>query len=450
MVLITRYLPIITESNKPTIEANNTKEQIIDSILHNTTVGLINQLMVLADHANSIFTTLTNESTLVCNRLNKLNGRISPLIQMVSNVEMYHQNNSIETLNSKPRAEYHADNAERHQHFNHSSIPQAVEAVYTHKCKAPPNLQLLDPYMDEGQKALKLYTNPDFFIDEWVAEQNKLREEARQRRRERKEARLRKKSEKGETSEVKKVKRVHKVRYDPVTGEKILIPVDSPATPTGNTPIPQPQYNNNLSSSQQHQTPNHIPPPPPTSSYHHPPPPSISTSNGSLPPPPPTSLNSSYNQAAQIPPPPSTSAPYISTPPPPPTSGYGTLNRQSLAVPLGAPPPPPPPSAPAPPPPPPPAAFVPKSGLAQALEAGGSNLKAAEIKPKASDARSDLLTSIMAGISLKPAEERKIAEAAPVKKEEALNVADILARRIAWAASDSEDDDDSDDDSDWD
>ncbi|EGC31242.1 hypothetical protein DICPUDRAFT_156917, partial [Dictyostelium purpureum] len=70
---------------------------------------------------------------------------------------------------------------------------------------------------------------------------------------------------------------------------------------------------------------------------------------------------------------------------------------------------------------------------------------------KASGARSDLLSSIMQGIALKPAEERKIPEPTSKKEEAAaLNVADILARRIAWAASDSEDDSDSDSDSEWD
>ncbi|EFA75185.1 Scar1 [Heterostelium album PN500] len=439
MVLITRYLPSTIENNRPSLEGVQSKEQIVDAVLHNTTVGLINQLMVLADHANSIFSGLAAETSQVTARLNKLNGRLDPLIQMVNQVESYHQRTSIDTMNSRPRAEYHAENPEKSQLFTHASVPQSVTLVYNEKCYPPPSLHLLDPYMDEGQHSLKLYTNPDFFIDEWIAEMQKQREEARQRRRERKEARLRKKGEKGDAqAEVKKVKRLHKVRYDPVTGEKILIPVDgapSPAAPS-----------TSLASPSTPPTPvsHSFPPPPPINNNSYPSPPPIGLSS-SVPPPP---INNNY----RVPPPPIG----VSTPPPAmpshrPQSVYGQPqppgNIPTSYAPAPAPPPPPPvnTNAPAPPPPPPMAA---KSGLAAALE--GASLRPAETKPKAADARSDLLSSIVAGMSLKPAEERKIPEAQQQVKTEAVSVADILARRIAWAPSDSEDDDDSDDDSDWD
>ncbi|KAF2070011.1 hypothetical protein CYY_008668 [Polysphondylium violaceum] len=429
MVLITRYLPSINDNNKPNVENIQNKDQITDAVLHNNTVGIINQLMVLAHHANNIFKSLADESTAVVTRLNKLNSRIPPLMAMLPNIEAHHTNTSIESMNSKPRAEYHAENAERHQHFTHGSIPASVNQVYQEKCKPPPKLHLLDAYMDEGQKSLKLYTNPDFFIDEWVAEQQKQREEARQRRRERREARLKKKGEKVEGTEVKKVKRVQKVRYDPVTGEKIIITVDGPAA---NTPPPSRDASHQQQQQYQQQAPAHhqpqfsAPPPPQTAAHFTPPPPPMNQFNT----PPPLQSNPSFSGAFSSPPPPS------STYSPPPQQNIS--HHHAPSAPTSAPPPPPPPPPPSAPAPPPPPSF--KSSVAS---------EGAAAKPKASDARSDLLTSIISGISLKPAEERKIAE--PVaKKEEGLNVADILARRIAWAASDSEDDDDSDEDSDWD
>ncbi|EGG17473.1 SCAR1 [Cavenderia fasciculata] len=459
MVLITRYLPSVNENNLPSLDNVTSKDAIVDTVMQNSTVGIINQLMVLAGHANSIFASLTQESAAITQRLNNLNQRMTPLIQMIPTVESYHQRSSIDVLNSHPRAEYHADNPEKHQMFLSTMVPPTVKEVYQ-GCQAPPKLHLLDPYMDNNQKSLKLYTNPDFFIDEWVAEQTKLREEARQRRRERKEARLKKKTEKtAETSEVK-VKRVHKVRYDPVTGEKILIPFDSPAAPSS-APTAGSAHVSNLSM-QPAAHGNHLPPPP---SNYPAPPPAVHNSGGSagggfnaMPPPPPPQDHHYHPTASGhggLPPPPlsQSSSAYFQTPPPPsaqnhyatpPPTGMGAGSRQSVIQSNAAPPPPPPP-APAPPPPPPPMSA--KNPLASALE--GANLKATEIKPKAQDARSDLLSSIIAGRSLKPMEERAVPEPVASKDSGAINVADILARRIAWAPSDSEDDD-SDDDSDWD
>ncbi len=70
--------------------------------------------------------------------------------------------------------------------------------------------------MEDGQKCLKLYTNPEFFIDEWIAEQKRQQDEAKQKRRERREARLKRKQEKGGTDTTvapKKVGRIRKVKY---------------------------------------------------------------------------------------------------------------------------------------------------------------------------------------------------------------------------------------------
>ena len=37
----------------------------------------------------------------------------------------------------------------------------------------------MNPFMDDGKDALKQYTNPSFFLDEWIQEQLRQREEAK-------------------------------------------------------------------------------------------------------------------------------------------------------------------------------------------------------------------------------------------------------------------------------
>ncbi len=37
----------------------------------------------------------------------------------------------------------------------------------------PPDLSPLDPYREDGKPCLKEYTNPSFFVEEWIAEQKR-------------------------------------------------------------------------------------------------------------------------------------------------------------------------------------------------------------------------------------------------------------------------------------
>jgi len=97
------------------------------------------------------------------------------------------------------------------------------------KALPPPPLHMMDPYMDEGRKCLSLYTNPQFFLDEWVAEQLKIRQAAKEERRKRREQRKnqREKDDKGQEKKTKKPTKLVKIIYDPHTGQKMTITVDA-------------------------------------------------------------------------------------------------------------------------------------------------------------------------------------------------------------------------------
>lgn len=72
----------------------------------------------------------------------------------------------------------------------------------------------MDPYRDDGKQCLKEYSNPSFFIDEWIAEQTRQREEL-------KKERARKRAERDAAGQKKPTKAVKKVqlarrKYDPM------------------------------------------------------------------------------------------------------------------------------------------------------------------------------------------------------------------------------------------
>ena len=72
----------------------------------------------------------------------------------------------------------------------------------------------------------------------------------------------------------------------------------------------------------------------------------------------------------------------------------------------------------------------------------GAKLKHTAGPEKKVEAQSDLMAMIRQGKQLKSAKERVLAAAPAQKSSGGLNVAEILARRIAVADSDDEDDDD--------
>jgi hypothetical protein len=61
--------------------------------------------------------------------------------------------------------------------------------------------------MDDGSACLALYTNPHFFLDEWISEQLKLRQAAKEERRKRREERR-----------AQKVTNTHKLSHNQFTG----------------------------------------------------------------------------------------------------------------------------------------------------------------------------------------------------------------------------------------
>lgn len=52
-------------------------------------------------------------------------------------------------------------------------------------CDTPPDLNKFTPYRDDKKDGLKFYTDPNYFYDLWVKDQNKLLEKKKKKVRER-------------------------------------------------------------------------------------------------------------------------------------------------------------------------------------------------------------------------------------------------------------------------
>lgn len=449
------------------IPLDTSQTVVSEKVNHHSMAGIITQLSSLAQYSSLVFTRLISESTETYDRILKLSSRLNNLAEDTKEVENYMQTTTLDTMLATSRAAFSSEPNLQDQLFTRSSLPEGVKQIYD-KAFPPPNLAILDPYMEGGGSALKMYTNPNFFIEEWISEQLKIREEAlkekKKRRAERKKQREAKKAQmKAREEQQIQVTQIQVAKYDPVTGEKILVTTQVKGNSLGIT----------QSSFKVAQTPLGFgetdgfdaPPPPPEDDYPAmlediplPPPPDdlpsdeFHTSSGLevLPPPvPPVPISqvtpsSSFSAPSQISlPPQAPILPPVSQQVPIPSSIAPMVPQAPIPPPVAPQVPIPPPVAPvapvapiapsapdAPIPPPIPTSGLGGIDLQSALSSRGALKPTEPAKPKTADARSSLLESIKhKNIALKSAKDRQLAE----KKEDtaATSVASILSRRIA-------------------
>ena len=457
MVFTQRYVPPVHDLTKLEVAENYPRPQILDFAAQRSMVGLLEQMSFLNVHASDIFSAVMVEARTSFERVRSLSDRVHALSEQLGSVDKFFQDTDVQQLfDATTKSSWHPNTCEEDQLFRSSTMPANVQQMYD-AADDPPNLQLMDPYMENGETALKKYTDPEFFIMEWIREMERQREEAKKIRNDRKKKRKTRTDNQATTK--RKVAKVKRYKYDPLTGEKVLItdPNEAAAeaandtsssetvTISGNyaqsTEPTAPTITSTSSSSSSSSSKHHKHSSKKTesskkksskSSSH------TSSSNADV-------LPAIPGAPAPPPPPPMPGAP--APPPPPPLPGMG-----------GAPAPPPPPpmpgtaGAPAPPPPPPmpgadgggapaaPKGPMSMGGMAAALAAGASKLNKVEQAPKKVEAQTDLMCMIRQGIQLKKASDRVLNDAP--KSNAPLSIAQILDRRIAIADSDDEDEDD--------
>jgi hypothetical protein len=447
MVFLSKILePIEAPPNPPTIPPEKTPQYVSQHHF----VGLITQLGAMTAYANDIFTELMDLAGSTYNRIAQLSARANNIAQSQANYEAFLKSTTVEQLLSNPRGAFSAATADSQQ-FTKATQSKSLKAIYD-RASLPPNFSLVNPFTENGQDAYKQYSNPNFFLDEWIQEQSRLREEAKKARRERRRQRAeRRQDDKTNPEQVVEVAKMKVVKYDPLTGEKII--VEAPSRSVQRATSAMTLTPNRLStvvslddapppSAQQYQQqhtgipyPNQ---PPTTQMYSSAPSAPSFMQDAPAPPISYATIRGTQHQQAPVAPQYQQYAQQSWNAPPPPTTPMYSSAPSAPAA--------PPPPAPAPPPPPPDAPPAP-SGLLSALSQTKLKTATLDSKAKPADSRSGLMESIRSGIELKSTKDRAVPEKTVTKEE--TTVASILSRRIAFAGSSSSDED-SEDDGEWD
>lgn len=418
----------------------------LECVTNNTLSGVIHQLASLSQHAEDIFGELFSEANTFYGRASLLKDRIDKLSVKVTQLDSNVEEVSLIDINS--RKAFKSSITTDQQVVSRQSLSRSVSNTYN-LADAPPPLQELNQFRDDGKDGLKIYTDPDYFFDLWREAIQKETREAREKRREQ-----RKKDRKANPNYMRKQEKVRQaVNTRRAKAERMRHGAEfiesAPAKQQGMSG----SQRRSSGSQRQHREPpapvqnevQHPPPAPhqPQVNNHVPPAPPIE-SNVNFPEPPPVDLDlpppEPMFDASMLPPPIESN---IVAPPPPPMPMVNG-DAGTPAAPTGV--PPPPPLVPAPPPPPPPMMNMDNgdadsgspSGLAAALQ-NVSLKKSQTSEAKPVDERSNLLQAIRVGINLRKVEQKE--KSAPAPSSGGNDVASILARRIAVEFSDSDESD---------
>ncbi|KAJ8327212.1 Wiskott-Aldrich syndrome protein member 1 [Batrachochytrium dendrobatidis] len=127
---------------------------------------LFDQLSELSIYANEIFVDLANKTLSITERINNVNMILSNADADMELIEEEISSSDIKTLSQRERFIWKSEMAISSNFFVKKTQPASIAAVYN-QCRPAPFLEVLDKYRNDGQKCMKFYSYPDFFLEEW-------------------------------------------------------------------------------------------------------------------------------------------------------------------------------------------------------------------------------------------------------------------------------------------
>ncbi|XP_055466979.1 actin-binding protein WASF2 [Psammomys obesus] len=496
-------MPLVTRNIEPRHLCRQTLPSDTSELECRTNITLANvirQLGSLSKYAEDIFGEICTQASAFASRVNSLAERVDRVQVKVTQLDPKEEEVSLQGINT--RKAFRSSTVQDQKLFDRNSLPVPVLETYN-SCDAPPPLNNLSPYRDDGKEALKFYTNPSYFFDLWkekmLQDTKDIMKEKRKHRKEKKDnpnrgnvnpRKIKTRKEEWEKMKMGQEFVESKEKLGPSGYSSALVYQNGSIGSIENVDAasyPPPPQSDSTSSPSPSFSEDNLPPPPAEFSYpadnqrgsivagpkrtsvvspsHPPPAPPLGSPPGpkpgfapppAPPPPPPPPMcvppplpPMGFGSPGTPPPPsppsfpphPDFAAP--PPPPPPPATDY-PMPPPPLSQPSGGAPPPPPPP---PPPGPPPLPFSGADGQPAAPPPPLSDAtKPKSSLPAVSDARSDLLSAIRQGFQLRRVEEQREQEKRDVVGND---VATILSRRIAVEYSDSEDDSSEFDEDDW-
>ena len=235
MVFVKRDIPA-TQTLVPWEATEVPKDKLLQVTNQVNMAGMMSQFTLLMTYSHEVFAGLLDEANVTFGRLKDLGERVSALHGALPAIESAFDGEDMSILtrmNSTGVSRFLAANPERQDLFGAASMPSAVRAVRG-ACFAPPALHLLDAFRgdEDHTPTLSKYSNPNFFIEQWAAEQQAKTDELRAERKKKRAERVARRAERdAHSTAAKPVQKMKKIRYDPQTGERIVEEGDDLSAP---------------------------------------------------------------------------------------------------------------------------------------------------------------------------------------------------------------------------
>ncbi|CAL1539873.1 unnamed protein product [Lymnaea stagnalis] len=164
---IKRIIEPVLVSRRP---VNQGVRDDLECITNNTLANIIRELSSLSRHAEDLFRELSMETGAVFRRGTTLQRRIEDVRDKVTQL-----NPNVDVLNLQDihlQKPFKSSNKKEQQVLSKSTVPRAILEVYD-RCDAPPALDKLDKFREDGKNSMKFYTDPSYFAELWAIEMGK-------------------------------------------------------------------------------------------------------------------------------------------------------------------------------------------------------------------------------------------------------------------------------------
>ncbi|ERE85954.1 wiskott-Aldrich syndrome protein family member 1-like protein [Cricetulus griseus] len=184
-------MPLVTRNIEPRHLCRQTLPSDTSELECRTNITLANvirQLGSLSKYAEDIFGEICTQASAFASRVNSLAERVDRVQVKVTQLDPKEEEVSLQGINT--RKAFRSSTIQDQKLFDRNSLPVPVLETYN-SCDAPPPLNNLSPYRDDGKEALKFYTNPSYFFDLWkekmLQDTKDIMKEKRKHRKEKKD-----------------------------------------------------------------------------------------------------------------------------------------------------------------------------------------------------------------------------------------------------------------------
>ncbi|ELT99776.1 hypothetical protein CAPTEDRAFT_77454, partial [Capitella teleta] len=144
------------------------KSDHLECVANSCLATVIQQLGSLSQHAEQLFQCLVADTQGLSNRANVLQLKYKELEVKMQQLDVKTDGAS-ELPSLFSTTPFNRKVVVDTQIFKATTRPGVIQEKLN-RCEGPPALEKLNPFREDGKDSVKLYTNPDYFLDLWCQE----------------------------------------------------------------------------------------------------------------------------------------------------------------------------------------------------------------------------------------------------------------------------------------